>query len=75
MLARTTPSRANGPPRYQGEALQPPKNPPPWIQTSTGRRAAPRSGVKTFRFSSLSPAMIGSGISVIPRSGCGEVAP
>jgi hypothetical protein len=75
MLTRTTPSRANGPPRYQGEALQPPKNPPPWIQTSTGSRAWPRSGVKTFRFSSLSPVMIGSGISVIPRSGCGEVAP
>ena len=75
MLTRTTPSRANGPPRYQGEALQPPKKPPPWIQTSTGSPAAPRSGVKTFRFSSLSPAMIGSGIIVIPRSGCREVAP
>ena len=62
---RTTPSRANGQPRYQGEALQPPKKPPPWIQTSTGRPAASRSGVKTFRFNSLSPAMIGSGISVI----------
>src|ERR1700761_7114530 len=75
MLTSTTPSRAKAPPRYQGEALLPPVKPPPWIQTSTGSRAGPRSGVKTLRFSSLSPGMTGSGMMVRPRSGCAEEAP
>ncbi len=64
-----TPSRAKARPSYQGLAGEPEMNPPPWIQTTTGSRAAaPGSGVQTLTFSVLSPGTECSGISVMPAS-------
>src|SRR5690349_19302535 len=53
-------------------------NEPPWIQTSTGRPAAPGSGVQTFRLRNSSPAMTSSGNSFWYCGGyspLGEVGP
>ena len=75
MLTSTTPSRAKRSPLYHGLALQPAKNPPPWIHTSTGSPAVPGSGVNTLRLRQLSPSIVGSGIRVNSCSGCSAVAP
>ena len=51
-------------------------NPPPWIQASTGRPAAPRSGVNTLRerhSGASPPSIVGSGMRVKPVAGWGAV--
>src|SRR5450756_1440957 len=53
----TMPSRLYEAPSYHGLDGDPAKNPPPWIQTSTGSLtdASPGAGVKTLTFSVASP--------------------
>src|SRR5450756_2184170 len=53
----TMPSRLYETPSYHGLDGDPAKNPPPWIQTSTGSLtdASPGAGVKTLTFSVASP--------------------
>ncbi len=52
----TTFSRASRSPSYRLSALEPATNPPPGIETSTGRRAfALRAGVQTLRVRQSSP--------------------
>ena len=45
----TSPRRTKELPLYQGVAPVPLTNPPPWIQTMTGRRASSSAGVCTLR--------------------------
>ena len=71
------PSRLYETPSYHGLDGDPAKNPPPWIQTSTGSSASsPGDGVKTLTLSVASPGKDGSGIVVTIPNGrrCG-VAP
>src|SRR5947209_2917270 len=77
MVTHTTPSRAKADPLYNGTALLPFTNAPPWIHTRTGSPLAP-SGDQTFRLRQSVPGTVGSGrtASIGGRyPGFGAVAP